>query len=225
MQINADFDQRVAMHAEEIDWVESPTAGVARRMLDRIGDEVARATTIVRYAPDSRFPAHVHAGGEEFVVLDGVFQDESGDFPAGTYVRNPPTSRHSPASASGCTIMVKLWQFDPDDRTNVVIDTNRIGAVADPARPGVSVTPLFRDAREDVRVERWAAGATVDLEWTGGAELFVLDGGFTQDGERFRRHSWLRLPVDGRTVAEAGSDGAVVWIKTGHLRFVAAPGA
>jgi len=223
MEINADFSKRVAMHADQIPWIESPTAGVSRRMLDRIGDEVARATTIVRYAPDSRFPAHVHGGGEEFVVLDGVFQDEHGDFPAGSYVRNPPTSRHTPGSAQGCTIMVKLWQFDPDDRTHVVIDTNRIGSVADAARPGVAVTPLFRDAREDVRLERWNAGAAFDLAWQGGAELFVLDGGFTQEGERFRRHSWLRLPGDGKTVVDVGPDGAVVWIKTGHLRFVAAP--
>jgi hypothetical protein len=225
MEINADFDSRAAMHADEIEWVESPTAGVARRMLDRIGGEVARATTIVRYAPDSRFPAHVHGGGEEFVVLDGVFQDEHGDYPAGTYVRNPPTSRHTPGSAPGCVIMVKLWQFDPDDRTHVVIDTNRIGAVRDADRPGVAVTPLFRDAREDVRLEHWDAGAAVDLAWTGGAELFVLDGGFLQDGERFRRHSWLRLPGDGRTVLDAGPEGARVWIKTGHLRFVSTPAA
>lgn len=223
MQINADFAKRVAMHADEIDWAGSPTPGVSRRMLDRIGGEVARATSIVRYDPDSRFPAHVHGGGEEFVVLDGVFQDEHGDFPAGTYVRNPPTSRHTPGSAPGCVIMVKLWQFDPGDRIHVIIDTNRIGAVADPARPGVAVTPLFRDAREDVRVERWGSGATIDFAWTGGAELFVLEGGFIQDGERFRRHSWLRLPGDGKTTATAGPEGAVVWTKTGHLRFVSAP--
>lgn len=223
MQINADFTRRVAMHADGIDWAGSPTPGVSRRMLDRIGGEVARATSIVRYDPDSRFPAHVHGGGEEFIVLDGVFQDEHGDFPAGTYVRNPPTSRHTPGSAPGCVIMVKLWQFDPDDRTHVIIDTNRIGAVADPVRPGVAVTPLFRDTREDVRIERWSSSTTVDLHWEGGAELFVLDGGFSQDGERFRRHSWLRLPDDGQTTASAGPEGAVVWIKTGHLRFVSAP--
>lgn len=223
MELNADFAERVAMHADRIEWRTSPTAGVSRRMLDRIGDEVARATSIVRYDPDSRFPAHTHGGGEEFVVLDGVFQDEHGDYPAGTYVRNPPTSRHTPGSEPGCTIMVKLWQFDPADRTHVIIDTNRIGAVPDPDRPGVAVTPLFKDDREDVRVERWAARASVDLRWTGGAELFVLAGGFGESGERFGRHDWLRLPGDGATVADAGPDGAVVWIKTGHLRFVSAP--
>jgi anti-sigma factor ChrR (cupin superfamily) len=93
-------------------------------MLDRIGDEVARATSIVRYAPYSRFSPHTHAGGEEFLVLEGVFQDEHGDYPAGSYVRTPPTSSHTPGSEPGCTIFVKLWQFDPDDRTPVRIDTS-----------------------------------------------------------------------------------------------------
>ena len=99
MELNADFSQRAVVHAARLPWVASPMAGVERRMLDRIGAEVARATSIVRYAPQSRFSPHVHGGGEEFLVLDGVFQDEHGDYPAGSYVRNPPTSRHTPGSS------------------------------------------------------------------------------------------------------------------------------
>ena len=108
MDINADFSQRIVMHGATMPWVDSPIAGVQRKMLDRIGEEVARATTIVRYAPGSQFTAHRHEGGEEFIVLEGVFQDEHGDYPVGSYIRNPPTSRHSPRSALGCTIFVKL---------------------------------------------------------------------------------------------------------------------
>jgi quercetin dioxygenase-like cupin family protein len=223
MELNADFTKRVVMHADEIEWRPSPTPGVSRRMFDRIGDEVARATSIVRYDPHSRFPAHVHGGGEEFIVLEGVFQDEQGDFPAGSYIRNPPQSRHTPGSEPGCTIMVKLWQFDPGDRTHIRIDMNKIGAVAAAGRQGVWVTPLFKDAREDVRVERWAPGAIVTLDTGGGAELFVLEGGFEESGETLRRYSWLRLPANAPFAANTGAEGARVWIKTGHLRFVAPP--
>src|ERR1051325_10252991 len=99
MEINADFSRRGAVHAARLPWVLSPMAGVERRMLDRIGDEVARATSIVRYAPDSRSSPHTHGGGEEFLVLAGVFQDEYGKYPVGSYVRNSPTSRHTPGSA------------------------------------------------------------------------------------------------------------------------------
>jgi anti-sigma factor ChrR (cupin superfamily) len=117
MDLNADFSQRVVVHSDQLTWQTSPMPDVDRRMLDRIGGEVARATTIVRYAPNSHFSAHTHTGGEEFIVLDGIFQDEHGDYPEETYVRNPPTSSHTPGSEQGCTILVKLWQFDMDDRT------------------------------------------------------------------------------------------------------------
>ncbi|MFO1069893.1 MAG: cupin domain-containing protein [Geminicoccaceae bacterium] len=217
MELNADFARRAAVHAAGLPWVASPMAGVERRMLDRIGGEVARATSIVRYAPGSRFSAHTHDGGEEFLVLDGVFQDEHGDYPPGTYVRNPPTSRHTPGSAPGCTILVKLWQFDPDDRAPVRVETAGAALVAAPGRPGVELLPLHRDGQEDVRLERWGPGAAVVMDLPGGAELFVIDGSFVEDGETFAPHSWLRLPAGAGLTARSGPAGCKVWVKTGHL--------
>src|SRR5271166_4896031 len=161
MEINADFSKRVAVHAARLSWIPSPMKGVDRRILDRVGDEVARATSIVRYAPHSHFSAHTHGGGEEFLVLEGVFQDEHGDFPTGSYIRNPPTTSHTPGSEPGCTIFVKLWQFDPDDRTGVRLDTTSAAYVPVLGRPGVEALPLFEDAHERVRLERWAPGSTV----------------------------------------------------------------
>jgi hypothetical protein len=218
VELNADFSQRSAVHAARLDWVPSPMAGVDRRMLDRVGDEVARATSIVRYAPGSRFSAHTHGGGEEFLVLGGVFQDEHGDFPVGSYIRNPPTSSHTPASVPGCTIFVKLWQFDLDDRTHVRIDTNAIPFLPVADRPGVAAAPLFQDSRENVRLERWLPSAEVNLELPGGAELLVLDGGLREGGEDFEPQSWLRLPPGSRLRAKAAESGCQLWVKTGHLK-------
>ncbi|MBV9078110.1 MAG: cupin domain-containing protein [Methylobacteriaceae bacterium] len=217
MELNANFAERVAVHAARLPWIPSPMPGVERRMLDRIGGEVARATTIVRYAPKSRFSAHTHDGGEEFLVLEGVFQDEHGDYPAGSYVRNPPTSRHTPGSEPGCTILVKLWQFEPNDRRSMRIDTGATPFAADPGRPGIATLPLFQDAREDVRIERWAAGATVPLGDPGGMELLVLAGGFAEAGEDFAPQSWLRLPPGWTTRAIADPEGCRLWMKSGHL--------
>jgi ChrR Cupin-like domain len=218
MELNADFARRAAVHAARLPWTPSPMTGVERRMLDRVGGEVARATSIVRYAPGSRFSEHVHGGGEEFLVLEGVFSDEHGDFPAGAYVRNPPTSSHTPGSGPGCVIFVKLWQFDPGDRTHVRIDTSKMPFLPAPDRPGVEVMPLFRDAREDVRLERWGSGTSVRLDGLlGGMELLVLDGSFSEGGDVFAAQSWLRLP-DGATLdAVAGSQGCRAWVKFGHL--------
>ncbi|SLN47082.1 ChrR Cupin-like domain protein [Falsiruegeria litorea R37] len=206
MRINADFTKRVAVHFDETEWVQSPAAGVERKMLDRIGEEVARATTIVRFAPGSAFAAHTHDGGEEYLVLDGVFQDELGDFPTGMYVRNPPTSSHTPATEPGATILVKLHQFDPDDRTEVRQPIAGEGRV-----------DLHRDAVEEVRVERWAAGEAVQVDADGGLEVFVLSGSYAEGGETFGKWDWLRVPPKGAFQAAAGPDGAEVWVKSGHL--------
>jgi hypothetical protein len=186
-------------------------------MLDRIGDEVARATSIVRYAPHSRFSSHTHDGGEEFLVLDGVFQDEQGDYPAGTYVRNPPTSSHTPGFEAGCTIFVKLWQFDPEDRTPVRIDTSGLSFAPAPDLPGVEFALLHEGTWELVLVERWAPDINIAVPLPGGIELLVLDGSLIEGGEEFTRLSWLRLPAGARLRATAGPAGCKVWVKSGHL--------
>ena len=221
MDINADFTARALVHAGGLDWIPSPMPGVDRRMLDRIGDEVARATSIVRYAPDSRFSAHTHGGGEEFIVLDGTFQDEHGDYPTGTYVRNPPTSSHTPGAEDGCVIFVKLWQFDPDDRNHVRISMD--DAPAMPDGPGVTAASLFEDARETVRIETWEPAARVTRDLPGGGEFLVLAGGFGESGDDLHALSWLRLPPGARLDAMTGPQGARVWTKTGHLTDVRAP--
>lgn len=223
MDINAEFDQRVVMHGAQMPWVDSPIAGVQRRMLDRIGAEVARATTIVRYAPGSSFTPHVHTGGEEFVVLEGVFQDEHGDFPTGSYVRNPPTSKHTPGSVEGCIIFVKLWQFDLADRTPVMLNLHKMGSVNDANHPGVALTPLFLDADETVQLETWQPHTEVSYHFAEGAELLVLDGDFSESGEQFVAMSWLRLPCGATFAATAGAAGAKVWVKMRHLRSIKAP--
>ncbi|WP_299894431.1 cupin domain-containing protein [uncultured Ruegeria sp.] len=222
MEINSDFSDRVVVHSDQLAWQASPMKGVDRRMLDRIGGEVARATTIVRYAPGSHFSAHTHTGGEEFIVLDGVFQDEHGDYPAGTYVRNPPTTQHTPGSEPGCTIFVKLWQFDMDDsnqfRKSMV---DELGAPID----GVATAVLHMDEREVVSYSHLDAGAFLRSDASGGIELLIIDGSITEGGDELVKNDWLRLPDGKSLTAVAGPDGARIWMKTGHLPFARPPAA
>jgi anti-sigma factor ChrR (cupin superfamily) len=219
VDLNADFAQRVIVHAARLGWTPSPIAGVERRMLDRIGGEVARATSIVRYAPASQFSAHTHGGGEEFIVLDGVFQDEHGDYPVGSYIRNPPTSRHTPGSAPGCTIFVKLWQFDPKDRTQLRINTATMPYVRAVGRPGVEVMPLFHSEHEDVRLERWSPGATITLPVPGGAEVLVLATSQGVASVSNRNPGCDRHPA-AVLQATAGVAGCTAWAKTDHLLHI-----
>lgn len=220
MELNSDFSARALVHSDKIDWLPSPMKGVDRRMLDRIGGEVARATTIVWYAPGSKFSAHTHTGGEEFIVLDGVFQDEHGDYPEGTYVRNPPTTAHTPGSEPGCTIFVKLWQFDMEDRNQFrKTMANELAAPVD----GVASATLHKDERETVSYHNLDAGATLSLEAKGGIELLMIKGTARSGADMLARNDWLRLPEGESLAMTAGPDGAKVWIKSGHLPFAMAP--
>lgn len=197
--------------------------GVDRRMLDRIGGEVARATSIVRYAPQSSFSEHTHSGGEEFIVLEGTFQDEHGDYPAGTYVRNPIGTHHIPRSDDGCTIFVKLWQFASGDDRQFAVDLATALGTSDGDHPNFARQLLHQFGDEHVWLEYWPSGSVGVIEADGGAELLVLDGSLEFCGENFHRSDWIRLPVGHSAEMASGPDGARIWIKTGHLSNVSAP--
>ncbi len=194
MELHTDLSQRALLDTSSLPWTASPMAGVERRILDRRGEEVARATSIVRYAPGSRFERHSHGGGEEILVLEGSFSDEQGDDPAGTYLRNPVGSSHAPFSEEGCTLLVKLQQMHPADQQRQVIDTNKAawlpGLVS-----GLEVLPHGHPSSE---------------------EILVLSGVFQDDLGSYPAGSWLRNPPDSvhRPWSEAG---CTIWVKTGHL--------
>ncbi|MEI4233143.1 cupin domain-containing protein [Roseovarius sp. D22-M7] len=216
MRVNADFSQRVVIRPEDYEWVQSPAGGVDRMMLDRVGDEVARATTIVRFAPDSWFDAHTHGGGEEYLVLDGVFSDESGDYPAGTYVRNPIGTRHKPHTKDGCTILVKLHQFDPSDTDHFHVDTNRAEFQPGPAE-GVEILPLHSAVNETVRLVRMAPGTRLEAHrHAGGKEIFVLSGTYQDEHGDYPAGTWIRSP-DRSEHTPFSDEGCVIYVKTGHL--------
>jgi len=216
MRINADLSQRAVAMTEEIEWVNSPLPGVQRRMLDRDGEEVARATSIVRYAPDSHFSAHSHGGGEEFLVLEGVFSDEHGDYGPGSYVRNPPGSSHTPYSKDGCTILVKLRQMKDEDQETVRIDTANT-PLQDTDNPGIKRLVLFEGHGERVTMVRATPGCQVPMHGhPGGEEVFVLEGALADEHGVYPKGTWVRMPA-GSTHAPWSEDGALLWVKAGHL--------
>lgn len=229
MLINADFTRRAALVPEHYQWVPSPQNGVERVMLDRVGAEKARATSIVRYAPESYFPHHMHPGGEEILVLSGTFSADDIDYPAGWYLRNPPNSGHQPYSKDGAVIFVKLWQMLATETRYVAIDTN--DAANWQTQHNREVCHLFSDNSEQVSLQRLKADEALftDTVFTdaikGGAEILVLDGELidtelTDDAKTYTRGGWLRLPVGEKLQIKAGIHGATVYLKTGHLSKV-----
>ena len=224
MLINADFTCRASLAPEHYQWVSSPQNGVERVMLDRVGAEKARATSIVRYAPDSYFPHHLHPGGEEILVLSGTFSADNIDYPAGWYLRNPPNSGHQPYSKEGAVIFVKLWQMPAAEARYVAIDTN--DAANWQKQGNRDVCHLFSDASEQVSLQRLDANEVLFTEAAkGGAEILVLDGELIdgeliEDAQIYTRGGWIRLPVDALTPIKAGEYGATVYLKTGHLSHI-----
>lgn len=217
--VNADFTQRVVIATDPLPWIPSPQAGVERRLLDRIGGEVARATSLVRYAPASAFPAHEHALGEEFLVLAGVFSDEHGNYGEGTYVRNPPGSRHTPRTDPGCTIFVKLRQMKPTETRRVVVDTTKaVWKLEDPAGPLRLPLHLAPDTGESVTLERMSARTDLtETEQPGGEEIFILSGTLSDRYGSYGKGTWIRNPAGFRSGFGSAS-GATYWAKRGHLR-------
>ena len=216
MKLNADLNQRVVIETEAQPWIDSPMPGVQRRMLDRDGDEIARATTLVRFAPGSHFSAHSHGGGEELFVLDGIFSDETGDYGPGSYLRNPVGSRHTPPSDRGCTNLVKLWQMHPDDQQTVAIATAQTHWVPGLVT-GLEVMPLHNYGTENVALVKWAPGTIFQphKHW-GGEEIFVLSGTFKDEHGTYPKGTWLRNPP-GSVHTPSSTEGCSIYVKTGHL--------
>ena len=215
MLVHADFSQRAVVTPDQHRWVPSPQAGVDRVMLDRLGGERARATSLVRYAPDSVFPVHRHPGGEEILVLLGTFSDGSGHYGPGCYLRNPPGSAHQPASAEGALIFVKLWQMAAEDTRVARVDTQ------DPAtwrqEDTHAVCALHADAYEHVRLLKLPPCQPLQADTRDGAELLVLAGRLVERGLTYATHTWLRLPPGEATDIAAADEGVTLYLKTGHL--------
>lgn len=213
--LNMEFDKAVVIDTSEMDWEASPSAGVWRKPLAREAAEHGHTTSLVRYDPGSAFSAHRHPLGEEILVLEGVFSDEHGDYPAGTYLRNPPGSKHSPGSEPGCVLLVKLDQFDPDDLATVRIDTSRGDWL--PGEGRLEMMLLHDYAYESVVLLRWPANSRLDPHvHFGGEEIFVLSGTLYDEYGRYPAGTWLRNPHNSEHCPYADED-TLIWIKTGHL--------
>jgi anti-sigma factor ChrR (cupin superfamily) len=217
--LNADFTRRVVVHTAAMEWQASPSPTVWRKRLDLAGSaEAGRVTSVVRYDADSAFPSHPHPGGEEILVLDGVFSDQHGDYPAGTFLLNPEGFSHAPFSREGCVLFVKLRQYPGRERRQIIVDTNTVEWQPQPA-PGVSAMPLYAEAGypEVIRLIRLAPGARMPAQdESGGAELFVLEGVLEDEQAQCGKGSWARYPAGGSLTLHS-AQGCAFYLKTGHI--------
>jgi anti-sigma factor ChrR (cupin superfamily) len=221
--INGDLTARVAVDTAAMEWTASPSGTVWRKRVHLVGPaESGQVTSVVRYEPRSTFHAHAHPDGEEILVLDGVFSDEHGDWPVGTYLLNPEGFRHAPFSRDGCVIFVKLRQYPGRTRKHVVVVSGELPWRAT-ARLGVEVRPLYSQAGfvDTTRMERWAPSAMLGpVEYASGAELFVLRGELSDEGGRFGAGAWIRMPKGSAHSPVAGQAGCELYIKEGGFAYL-----
>ena len=215
--INDDFSQKVIVNLNQVKWQPSPMPGVERKMLDRIGTEVARATTVVRFLAGKAFSPHTHNGGEEFLVLNGVFSDETGDYGPLSYVRNPPGSSHTPFSEQGCEIFVKLCQMRAEGEPGIQVKADKLEWEAVPGKRGVWHKPLFKASQwyEDVALEKRDQNSLIEHEtFEQGAEVLILSGSLSDGQECYPAFSWIRYPCQACASFEA-DEPVIYWIKRG----------
>ena len=216
--LNADYTQRKLIDTHAMNWEASPAAGVERKRLEVLHHEIERVTTIVRFAPESYFPAHTHGGGEEYLVLEGTFSDESGDYGPGFYVRNPPGSRHQPFTKDGCTIIVKLWQFDEDDLEQLNIDTQSASWSTGPVEAR-SFLPLHEHNGVATKLVRLAPNTQFPHhDHTEGEEVLIVEGSFSDDAGEYTKGMWVREPIGTGHAPLTGNDGVLMYVRTGYAK-------
>jgi anti-sigma factor ChrR (cupin superfamily) len=213
--LNMDFSQHVFIDTNKQDWVASPREGVWRKPLAREDAEQGHATSLVRYDPGASFSEHGHPLGEEILVLQGTFSDESGHYNAGTYFRNPKGFRHAPYSEQGCILLVKLHQFQTDDHAQVQIDTNTAHWL--PGQGNLQAMPLHEFGTESVALVKWPAGEHFHVHsHFGGEEIYVITGELIDEHNRYPAGSWIRSPHLSRHQPFVEQE-TLIWVKTGHL--------
>lgn len=215
--LNMDFSQYLIINTDDMEWIPSPAGGVLRKPLARAEQERGHATSIVRYEKGAKFSSHPHPLGEEILVLEGIFSDETGDYGPGSYIRNPPGSQHAPFSQEGCVILVKLHQFAADDKQQLVIDTKKQNWVN--VGEGTQIIPLHHHANEEVCLLNLSVGAELVNDGAIGTELFIIEGKLQSGEETYLPRTWLRNGSRQIKRIKAEQD-SVIWLKTGHLATV-----
>jgi hypothetical protein len=218
--LNGDLSCRASLDTRAMDWTPSPSRSVWRKRLHVVGGvESGQVTSVVRYESGSSFPAHDHPDGEEILVLEGIFSDEHGDWPAGTHLLNPEGFRHAPFSRDGCVLFVKLRQYAGAGREYRKTDIAKIPWHATES-VGIEEKTLYEEAGfpDRTRLERWADGTAPGArELPGGIEIFVLEGSLEDADGRYTAGSWLRLP-DAAKLDARSAEGCILYVKQGAVR-------
>ncbi len=212
---NLDYSKRLVIDTSKKAVEPSDLPGVDRIPLEREKPDSGITTSVVRYEAGTKFAKHIHPGGEEIFVIEGELSDEFGVYQAGTYIRNPPGSHHSPFSSIGCKLFVKLNQFQQRDSKRVVINTTEKEWL--PGFGDLQVIPLAEFGSESTTLVKWPDGAAfIPHTHSGGEEIFVLEGTFIDENGEYPTGTWIRSPHLSNHNPFV-IEGCTILVKVGHM--------
>jgi anti-sigma factor ChrR (cupin superfamily) len=215
--IHSDFSQRIVITPKDYLWQSSLIGGVEQMVLEHAVGDGLRSSSIIRYIKNSILTGRLH-GNQEFYVLEGIYSDESGEHAAGSYLRYPAGVSHTyKIGTEGATLFLKSNQIGKGDLQQVIMDTNvcqwRQGLVE-----GLNVISLHEFEGEHVALVKWAPHTQFNTHkhW-GGEEIFVLEGIFHDEYGQYSKGSWLRSPHLSQHTPYTEKEGALIYVKVGHL--------
>ncbi len=208
---NIDLSKRVLVYTAKEIFISSSKDRRLIIPLEAEGSASGRTTSIIEYTAGVNFQNHTHPLGEEIFVLEGTFSDENGDYPAGTYIRNPAGTSHTSFSKKGCMLFIKLNQMDSNDKERVIINTNKTNWHQGYGR--LEVMPLA----ENTALVKWPKDANfVNHSHFGGEEILVIKGEFIDEHGRYPKGTWIRSPHLSSHNPYAEEE-TIILVKTGHL--------
>jgi anti-sigma factor ChrR (cupin superfamily) len=215
MPINMNFNQVAISRPQDQHWERIEVDGISRVYLEHSPGEPGHASSLVEFSPGVSFAHNEHVAGEEAYVLEGVFSDEYGDYPAGTYLRNPPGSSHAPFSREGCKLFVKINQFQAGDNERIVIRPDE--RQWQPGIGNLRVAALHVFGTESTALVHWPANEHFQLHrHYGGEEILVLEGTFRDEHGDYPAGSWIRSPHMSQHNPYVREE-TLIMVKVGHL--------
>jgi len=185
--------------------------GITKVILEGELENSEQTSSIIEYSPNTQLQIWSHPFGEEIFVLEGIFSNKNGDYPAGTYIRNSSMISDKSFSKKGCKIFIKSNQTNSIDNTQIVIDTNISKWLK--GYGNLEVIPLY----ENTALVKWPKSEKfVQHSHYGGEEIFVLKGEFIDEHGRYPKGTWLRSPHLS-THFPFVEEETIIFVKTGHL--------
>jgi anti-sigma factor ChrR (cupin superfamily) len=216
---------RAAVLSTSLTWHQTSFTGIGFGCFESDSEVQEHPVTLLtRFAPGGFFPLHGHPGGEEILVLQGNFADETGVHPPGTYMLNPEGFIHRPYSDEGCLTFVKLRQHGGKARQQVKTNIYESSWQTSPI-PQIEKKVLYEQTGfpEKVWIERWQPGTALsNVVNSEVKEIFVIEGTWSDELGSYPVGSWLRYPPN-QTYSPSSATGCLVYVKTyprATMRFI-----